>query len=388
MGRPATGHARRAALAAGMLVAGAAMSADAGAAVSGQAAIPAWVHGFSFKGDFRYRNATIDQQFLDRRNRDQLRVRASFTAKVNDTVRAEVGLATSEGNDPRSSNVTLGRANSRKDISFNLAYVEWQALPSLKLLGGKMQFPWQRPGGSAFFDGDLNPEGLAAAWQQGDFFASAFHYFLDERADASESTLQGGQFGWKPALGEGRLTLATAYFDFHRVRGRDPFHAGNPYGNTTTSIGCQGGVASCLAYDYDLIEAFAEYTHPWAGRPLALFADLITNDAAGNGLDVAWSAGVTWGRASDPRQWEVGYTFQQVDKDAVFGQFVDSDVGAGNTDHRAHVFRAAYVVAKNWILNATYQHAQTDLDVPVDIGGTLVRGRDYQRLQFDLNFRF
>lgn len=385
MGRPAA-HLPLA-LAAGMLVTGAAMSADAGAATTTQA-IPAWVHALSFKGDFRYRNETIDQQLRDRRNRDRLRVRAGFTARVNDTVRAEVGLATSEDNDPRSSNVTLGASNSRKDIYFDLAYVEWQALPSLKLLGGKMKYPWQRPGTSTLFDGDLNPEGLAAAWQQGDVFASAFHYFLDERADASESTLQGAQFGWKPALGEGRLTLAAAWFDFHRVRARDPFHAGNPHGNTTTTTGCQGGAQSCLVHDYDLLEAFAEYSHPLAGRPLVVFADLITNQAAGSSEDTAWSAGVTWGRAADPRQWEVGYTFQEVQKDAVFAQFVDSDVGAGSTDHRAHVFRAAYAVAKNWILNATYQRAQTDLAVPVVIAGNPVRGRDYERLQLDLNFRF
>lgn len=349
---------------------------------------PDWVRNIALKGDFRYRNETIEQQLLDRRNRDRLRVRAGLTAQVNDTVQAEIGLATSEGNDPRSSNVTLGRSSSRKDFYLDLAYVKWQPLQSLALLGGKMNYPWQRASGSVLFDGDVNPEGLAATWQGGGFFASAFHYFIDERADASESTLQGGQLGWKPAIGNGKLTLAAGYFDFHRVQGRNPFHGDSAFGNTTTTVGCQAGAANCLAQDFDLVEALAEYSHPVAGRPVTVFANFIRNTGADNGLDTAVAAGVTYGRAADARTWEVGYSFQRMEKDAVFGQFIDSDLGGGNTDHRAHLLRAGYAVASNWVINATWQIGETDLDVPALIGGVPVRGRNYERLQFDLNFRF
>src|SRR5687768_7971489 len=67
-----------------------------------------WVGRFQWKGDLRYRNETIDQEFaLDERNRDRIRLRAGFVARVNDTVRAEVQATTTEGSDPRSSNQTL-----------------------------------------------------------------------------------------------------------------------------------------------------------------------------------------------------------------------------------------------------------------------------------------
>src|SRR5690606_32297509 len=145
--------------------------------------------------------------------------RAGLIARVNDDVRIELGVASSEGNDPRSSNVTLGGASSRKDINLDLAYFEWRPISALKLRGGKMKYPWERAASSTLFDGDINPEGLAAVWQRGDFFASAFHHFLDERANASESTLQGGQLGWKPSLGAGGLTVAVGYSGAQRRRG-------------------------------------------------------------------------------------------------------------------------------------------------------------------------
>jgi hypothetical protein len=355
-----------------------------------RSAMGTWVQNFTFKGDFRYRNENIVQQYVPQdRNRDRLRVRAGFVAKVNDTMRTEFGLATSEANDPRSSNQTLTGENTRKNVFIDLAYVEWQALPTLKVTGGKMKYPWMRAGASSLFDGDVNPEGLAVNWARGDLFASATYNMLEERSAGGESTMTGGQFGWKPALGPARLTLAAGYFDLNSVQRRNPFYNNSPNGNTTTTVGCIGGATTCLAFDYNLFEGIAEYSRPFAGRPLTLYADYIRNNAADNGLDTAVSMGFTWGRAADPRTWEVGYNYQAADKDAVYAQYTDSDVGAGNTDYRAHVLRMAYAPLRNWVLNLTYQIAQTNVDVPVTLAGVgPVLDRDYKRLQLDLNFRF
>jgi hypothetical protein len=215
---------RFAALAAGVVALAVVRPVPAGE-VAGpqQPAVPAWVSNFTFKGDFRYRHEQIDQQYTDRRARDRLRMRAGFVARVNDSVQAELALATSEGNDPRSSNQTLTGANSRKDIFLDLAYVEWQPAPGWKLSAGKMKYPWLRPGQSVLFDSDVNPEGLAAAWSQGQFFASAWYQILQERAAGPGSKLGGVQLGWKPALGAGKLTLAAGMFQFMDVRLRAPF---------------------------------------------------------------------------------------------------------------------------------------------------------------------
>src|SRR5690606_17547758 len=55
--------------------------------------VPGWVPNFTLKGDLRYRNENIDQQYAVARNRDRIRVRAGFVAKVNDTVTSELQLA-------------------------------------------------------------------------------------------------------------------------------------------------------------------------------------------------------------------------------------------------------------------------------------------------------
>lgn len=351
--------------------------------------VPAWVPNFALKGDLRYRNENIDAEYAVGRNRDRIRVRAGFVAKVNDTITSELQLASAEGGDPRSSNQTLTGENTRKSIYIDLAYAEWKPHADWKLTAGKMKYPWARPGQSILFDGDINPEGLAVNFNHGPFFASSFFTNLEERSATGESTLFGGQVGWKHAIGTASLTLGASLFDFNSVQHRNPFFGGSSNGNTTTTVGCFPGQSPCLLNDYNLVEGFAEYSVPVAGRPLSLYADYIRNDAAVNSMDTAYSAGIQYGRASNPRTWEIGYFYQKVEKDSLNAQFVDSDFAGGNSDGKGGTFKAAYAFARNWTLNLTYFMNKTNIDVPVNVAGVgSVLDRDYKRLQVDMNFKY
>ena len=92
-----------------------------------------WVGRFTWKGDLRYRNEDVKQEFVaGDRDRDRLRARLGVVAKVNDTVTAEVQLSTAESlssggyGDARSPNQTLTDANSRKRVWFDTAFFQWK----------------------------------------------------------------------------------------------------------------------------------------------------------------------------------------------------------------------------------------------------------------------
>ena len=380
------------------------------AAGSGSAAL-VW------KGDLRYRTEMIDQEFLaQKRYRDRIRARLGLLAQVNETVSAEIQLSTGEGFDPRGANYTLTNVGARKPLDLDTAYAEWRPSDRWKLTAGKMRFPWARTG-SYFLDSDVNPEGLAVNWQRGSSgpFAAAFYTLLTERGSQADSNMLGAQAGWRGTLADGgRWTVAAAYFDHGAVEGYDPFldgNAANAFGNTTTSdpAVCRRRISTCLLNDYDVVELFGELRFDLAGRPLLLFADLARNLAADAGiasatptanvpagLDTAWSAGFTYGRAAAPRTWEIGYVFQKIEKDALFAQWIEADFGGGVTDADGSVFRFGYALARNWRFNLTYYTNATNLDVPalVTLPGTtpaqtrMVGGRDYDRLQLDLNVSF
>jgi len=357
-----------------------------------RSSVGSWVSNFTWKGDFRYRNEEIQQEYVRDRNRDRLRVRAGFVAKVNDTIKTELGLSTAELGDPRSPNQTLTGENVRKQVYIDVAYAEWQPVADWKFTAGKMRYPWMRPGMSLFFDGDINPEGLAVNYAHGDFFGSAFYNILEERAQAGESTMAGGQMGWRPVIGNSKLTLGASFFALNSVQGRNTFFTlpAGSNGNTITSVAANCLTAApCLVSDYDDLEVFAEWTLPVFGRPLAMYADYANNLAAESDLDTAYSIGAMYGKAADPHTWEFGYFYQVVEKDALFGQYIDSDWGAGNTDAQGSVIRVAYAFARNFTLNGWYHFGETNMDVATTVPGVgSVTGREYDRLQIDLNFKY
>lgn len=391
----------------------------------GESAASGWLARWQWKGDLRVRTEAIQQEYnpVDR-NRNRFRLRAGAMVRVNDNTRVEVQFASGEGGDARSSNQTFTDANSRKSLDLDLAYAEWAPTEAWRLTAGKMRYPWVRTQ-SFFFDNDVNPEGVAAAWQQGTtgLFGSVFYAGLSERSSFAESSMVGGQFGWRAARSDGSRTLvAAAYYDHHGVQGYNTFQgagAGSsglgPFGNTTTTQAARcrravysaaGAVSPCLANDYDIVEVLGEHQFTAGPQPLLLYANIARNLKADNGvsspipsadvpagLDTAWAVGFNYGRtnANLPGSWEIGYVYQRIEKDALFAQWIDSDFAAGNTDGGGSAFRGAYQLSRNWRFNILYMMNETNLDVPAAITlatGAPVTGRGYDRLQVDLSWTY
>jgi hypothetical protein len=362
-------------------------------------------------------------QYVDRdRNRDRLRARLYANFRVNDTINGRVGIATG-GPDPRSSNQTFTDQNSRKDFELDQAYLTWAPNAQWKITAGKQPYAWTRTG-SLFYDGDINPEGISVNYGTGNFFAGAFYDWLAERALSfsnvtnatnTDSIMFGGQLGYRIPLSDStRLTLAATYMDFDGVQGYNPFFGGSSFGNTTTTSTavCSRTLAAgtaCLLSDFNVIEGSADLAMSVGGQPLRFFIDYAqnmeaeVNPVAGEKLDTAYAAGIQYGAASANKgTWELGLLYQQIEKDALFGQLLDSDFGDGNTDTNGVVIRGGYTLARNWTVNATLFLNDLSNDVPQNITvfneatpppydtttQANVFDREYKRLQLDLNFRF
>ncbi len=350
-----------------------------------------WASRISWKADMRYRHEFVDpEEAVDDQTRHRIRARFGMTGKVNDTLSTTIQVATNGGSsDPRSTNQTLGEGWTRKGVAIDLAYVDWKPISGLAMQFGKMPQPWQKVS-SYLWDNDITPEGIAVKYASGHFFANTFGFWLSERSAASDATLLGGQLGLTGNLGDAKLTGAVGYYDVGSVQGKvtttsttipctaNTAFFGGPQGNTTVP---DGAGCATLANDFNLIDALVQAELNIAERPLTLFAHYLQNQEADD-LDTAYAAGFTFGKASDPHSWEFGYTFQSTEKDAQFGQFVDSDFGGGVTDVDGSVIKIGYAPAKNWVLNGTYFLNDRFVDAP---GAT---ESDYDRYQLDLNFKF
>jgi hypothetical protein len=143
-----------------------------------------------------------------------------------------------------------------------------------------------------------------------------------------------------------------------------------------------------LLYDYQVVDLAAEFNinvnAPRGNVPMQFWADFAQNQDAQD-LDKAWAAGAALGRTLDANTWMLGIDFHSIEKDALFAQLIDADIGGGLTDAAGWILRAGYAVKKNVTVNATYFINMRDVDVPNSAGQTEV---DYNRLQLDLNINF
>jgi hypothetical protein len=337
-----------------------------------------WTERLRWKGDFRYRYENIGVEGQEDRNRSRIRARTMLEAQVTPTVEVGVGLATG-GEDPVSSNVTLGGGASRKEIGLDLAYFDWSGLAGTHVLGGKFgNFLVSPQKSGLLWDGDWRPEGLGVAWQDGTFFAHGLGTWLESDSSAGTEFAWVAQGGVNLALGGGKLMFGAGYSQFD-IAGRTALF-GDPddfYGNSYVIDPVSGELV--FAYDYHEVEAFAEYRLTLAGRPLALFADYVVNtEAAAN--DTGYLFGARYGSASARATWEAGWFYKDLEADAVVGLLTDSDFGGGGTDARGHVFQGAYAFHDNWNFSLTYFLNETGL-----ASGD---PQDFDRVQLDLNFKY
>jgi hypothetical protein len=238
-------------------------------------------------------------------------------------MRVEVQVATSEGGDARSSNQSLSDVNSRKPIEHDMAYMECMPAEQWRITAGKMRYPWVRTS-SFFFDNEVNPEGLAASWQQAanGFFGSVFVTRLAERASFTDSGMHGVQGGFRNVYGDGgRVLFAVSYYDHVAVKGYNTFQSSSVSGYFCNSTGsgaavCRtnvvGNTGACLADDFDVVELLGEWQIKFADRTLLFYANLARNTSAKfqpQDLDTAYAVGFNYGRAvvSIPGSWEFGY---------------------------------------------------------------------------------
>ena len=341
--------------------------------VQQQVAAMSWAERLQWKGDFRYRYENIDEENKDGRNRSRIRARTSLVAQLSDTLEVGVGLATG-GDDPVSSNQTIGGGGSSKDVKVDLAYFDWQGLANTNIRGGKFSNFLIRPSKQGLmWDGDWRPEGLGAVWDNDFIFVQGLGTWLE--GDSKNGT----EFGWALQAGFnfktgdwGSLKIGAGYSVFD-IAGRTPLFgdAEDFYGNTFVYDPATRN--NVFAYNYHNIEAFAE----WKIGKFTLFGDYTINDDAPTD-DTGYLFGAKYGSAKDKGQWDLTYFYARKEKDAMIGLLTDSDFGGGGTDSKGHALSGTYAFHKAWNFKATYFINEVDLEDP----------RDYDRLMLDLNFKF
>lgn len=340
-----------------------------------------WAEKISLYGDFRYRHEQIDGDNVNQRDRHRARVRLGLKARIDDEWSFDLRLATGNDNSPISTNQDLDGGFSSKNIWLDRAFLTYkpQAIDGLSVLAGKMGTPFMAVGGNQLiWDGDLTPEGIAVKYgmklnDATSLFINGGGMWVEERGSDTDTSLWGIQGGLSHAFeNKSKLTAGTGYFKYGNIQGRPAI--GNFAGNTS-----QGGT---YRYDYELVELFGEYASMIGEVPFSIYGDYVVNTASGVSADTGWLVGATYNKASSPGDWQIGYEYRELERDAVLAAFTDSDFSNGGTHGKGHKFSFKYALAKNIAAGATYFLNDRDAD------GGGKRDDTYRRLQLDVEMKF
>ena len=354
---------------------------------------PSWLQDMEFFGDFRYRHEQINDTGESssisgqQRDRNRIRARIGLKATINDEFDTIFRLASGSSDTPTSTNQTLGDSASdsfsSKEVWLDWAYFDYHpdSVGGLNVYGGKMKQPFYRVGKNQLvWDSDVSPEGVVGSYTfdlgvSNTATINAGGLWMRERSGDADSSFWGLQGLVKHDLGEGRHVLGgVSYYDMGNIE--DHTLAGvSLNGNTSDGTGA-------YKFDYNLIEGFAEYGFPICEMPSAVFANYIENTAATSGNNNAFFIGCRLNKIGNKvGSWQLGYSYREVDPDAVFAGLTNSDIWSGGTGGKGHQLGFRYHLLKDVETSLSYYITER-YDRPDQKGG------DLNILHADMIFKF
>jgi len=184
-----------------------------------------------------------------------------------------------------------------------------------------------------------------------------------------------------------KLNLGAGFYYYDGVKGNTSLYTSNKTSSMgNTMVDASGAIVKedgTFVNDYHIAEGFAELKFKNVlGFPLALAAGVAYNTAATEknfGYDVAFQVG----KAKKVHDWQLKYSYTDLQEDATLGAHSDSDNMGGGTAAKGHAIRTKYKFGKNTYLAATmfYNTRYASKDAKAE-------GTDYERVQLDAIIKF
>jgi len=341
-----------------------------------------WTSRIKLNGDLRLRRQweNVDNSADPSRVRYRYRARFGAEGQVVDDVSVALGFA-SGGVDPRSTNETMDDNFESKGLVMDYAYAKWVATDYATLYGGKMKrkpILWAPT--DLLWDGDINPEGIAAHLHTknslGIGYANLGHFFLEEqKGDADDQNLSFVQIGQKFKSGNIFGNIAATYYAFDN-------QAEAAY-ESDVSAGTNSLTNGNPRYEYDSFSLATELGINLSdGKMVGVFGEYIEADDPKDD-ETGYAVGFKFGDKKVKKfgQWQVKYIHADLERDAWADIFPDSDRCGGGTGFKSDEVVFKLGLAKN--ISASFDYY--DSECGDYTGGS---NQDSKILQADLQFKF
>ena len=336
-----------------------------------------------FKGDLRLRYESIERDDTDNKYRNRYRLRLGAQVDVADNLLLEVGMRSGFAN-PTSGNQTFLNDEALGDyffqsLRFNILGLTYKSDNTTYKIGRQPYMMYRPIKSQLVWDNDVSMNGINYQYQDDTKIITlgANQPTQEEASVAKENVnLFVAQYVHKTKLGDKKLNLGTGLYYYDGLKGNTTLF-GKGKGNTLDTN-------SLYANDYHILEGFSELQLKNVfGMPVKIAAGVAYNFAADDN-NFGYDLGIQLGKAKHVGDWQVKYSYTDLQDDATFGAYSDSDNFGGGTAARGHAIRIKYKAGNNLYLAGNFFFSELYESKSKAEGSKA----NYERVQLDMIYKF
>ncbi|MCF6207229.1 MAG: putative porin [Sulfurovum sp.] len=337
---------------------------------------------FHFKGDLRLRYESIERDDTENTYRTRYRLRLGSTIDLTDEFHVNVGMRSGFGN-PTSGNQTFLDDKPLSDyffqsLRFNVLGLTYKSGNHTVKIGREPYMMYRPIKSQLVWDNDVSLNGVNYQYKDDTQIITlgVNQPTLEENSVARDTVnLFLAQYVRKTTLDFAKLNLGAGFYFYDGLKGNTELF-GKSKGNTVLN--------GEYVNDYHILEGFAELKFDdLFGMPFKVAASVAYNTAASDnnfGYDLAFQLG----KAKKIGDWQVKYSYTDIQEDAVFGAYSDSDNFGGGTAAKGHAIRAKYKMGKQLYFAGSFFFSKY-YESKSKIAGM---EPDYERVQLDCIIKF
>ena len=306
-----------------------------------------------FKGDLRLRYESIERDDKDNTYRNRYRLRLGAKIDLIDNLQFEVGMRSGFAN-PTSGNQTFRDYEPLSDyffqsLRFNILGLAYKSDNSTYKVGRQPYMMYRPIKSQLVWDNDVSMNGVNYQYKDDTKIITlgVNQPTLEEASKAEDDVnLFLAQYVHKTKLEFAKLNLGAGIYYYDGLKGNTTLFGKNK-GNTLDANGL-------YANDYHIVEGFGELQfNDVFGKPFKIAAGVVYNFAADDN-NFGYDLGFQLGKAKNVGDWQVKYSYTDLEEDATYGAYSDSDNFGGGTAASGHAIRAKYKMGKNLYLAGNF----------------------------------
>ena len=337
---------------------------------------------FHAKGDLRLRYESIERDDANNKYRNRYRLRLGLEVDLIENLKFQVGMRSGFAN-PTSGNQTFRDYEPLSDyffesLRFNILGLSYTFDNSTVQVGRQPYMMYRPIKSQLVWDNDVSMNGVNYQYKDDTkiITVGANQPTLEEASVAQDDVnLFLAQYVQQVKVGDVKLNVGAGIYYYDGLKGNTTLFGSNK-GNTV--------VNGLYANDYHIVEGFAEVQlKDVFGMPFKVAAGITYNFGADDN-NFGYDVGAQLGKAKNVGDWQVKYSYTDLQEDAALGAYSDSDNFGGGTAAKGHALRAKYKAGKNLYLAGNFFFNELYESKSKTAG----MEPDYERVQLDMIYKF